>query len=1291
MIAAGLVALVFVYYYFPARLHREAVVSEQASRQLANYADLIQNRVLNYASVIKQWATNKENQTGKTNSGLADQVPELHYEKLAKAVDGLSAGVLTDDHGQIQVSLQYGPHRARIALDKLVTEFVEAQQDDLFDEVLIANNRDGSVLYQTRRTGLRFRTVPTGAQPAGPAPSAESGKAEGGQAEKASATSRDRQVDTVSVAGSPYRLYSSPLPIRLDRPDIIAALDWTIYGMVSESGMRAHVLGTPGSVLLTVALTLFLVLIAAWPALKFATMRAGERVPRRAGLYYLATTVLALVLCMMLAIHLWSLNSDFDRTDQKLSSLADAMDRNLTAETRGALNALHGAMRSSFFLSEASRLNRNAEPCGTPHDASKESAIRAIPDLLARTDVNLAGYPFFDQIFWTDRNGFQQMKWSVRPETTPAVRLCDFTLFTETLENHVWYFKEQLAGDKFRIDPIYSPNTGKYNAVVSQQSPWSVKNGQEVIAMGSVVTLMLSLIDPVLPPEYGFAVVDASGQVLFHSTSVKDGREQLAAETDYDPKMLAALSSGLGNYLTANYHGRDHRFFVRPLAGIQGSNWVLVTFRDLSTRRMMQLERMLLFMILTAGYLLLLGAAPALRLRIPDYPPAWVWPQPGSRALYLYLAGCLLLMAVLLYVLVIKATLWIAVLIAVAVPMCSAAAVIGRLREDWAWIAVLGAAVAIAALLVTAGMYFRNYAGWSTVGPLLLSIGGIFFLISSNALPERLSKNPRLPGCQSSYTALAVSFVVMLAIVPCLGFFRVAYAFYDFRFTERTQLETMAALEAREERIRQSYKNVNLTGSDGRLETVAKALFLRSRIDDQSLDRYDRVFVANGETEYSAETYPWPLPPVLDRLANLWPYAAASGTRQLAGANSRNARWEWVPEGSNRLRMRPLDIDPLLRSSEGSPPTAALARLVTHDPVLLSEDIVSELQARWQAIQPIYLFAGLGFLVLVFFWIRRTVGQMFILNVEVRDSWPKVRLDSIAEIDHNFVLVGLPCSHKSQKIKELEPQGVLRIDLSQFIPEVLASPEPQAYQQHTIDKPIIALDHFEYRCEDPEVNRIKLELLEWLTHLGGKKIAIFTTIDPTYYLGGGLIDDIESPEGFAPGRYLDRWVFLMAAFRVRSLDLHHTAQSDQYYRLLWATCSRSERVALHQLARDGWPNHRNWRALDHLRKRGLILRRKNSPVWEIYDPLFRKHIRDSVNKKTLTAWQSGEATTAIDGFRIGAGILASGVVIAVLLYNQQQILAAIAAGVSALAPLAKLLAGAREQAREGASKGGDSE
>src|SRR5262249_8403999 len=136
-IAVGLLALAFLYYYFPARIRREEALNRQAFRQLGAVADLIQNAVSNYGGVLERWAKAKNSDL----EGFDNQVPDLHYVQENTSGPQILQVSARSEPGHVLLRFQFGRHRADIPLETVVQRFIKGDPEETFDEFLVA---DGS-------------------------------------------------------------------------------------------------------------------------------------------------------------------------------------------------------------------------------------------------------------------------------------------------------------------------------------------------------------------------------------------------------------------------------------------------------------------------------------------------------------------------------------------------------------------------------------------------------------------------------------------------------------------------------------------------------------------------------------------------------------------------------------------------------------------------------------------------------------------------------------------------------------------------------------------------------------------------------------------------------------------------------------------------------------------------------------------------------------------------------------------------------------------------------------------
>ena len=81
--------------------------------------------------------------------------------------------------------------------------------------------------------------------------------------------------------------------------------------------------------------------------------------------------------------------------------------------------------------------------------------------------------------------------------------------------------------------------------------------------MAAITIPMRSLIDPVLPPGFAFAVIDHAGKVLFHSDRQR-WHEDFFVETDNNRRLRAQIAAHSAEHLNIRYWGSEHRAYLKP-------------------------------------------------------------------------------------------------------------------------------------------------------------------------------------------------------------------------------------------------------------------------------------------------------------------------------------------------------------------------------------------------------------------------------------------------------------------------------------------------------------------------------------------------------------------------------------------------------------------------------------------------------------------------------------------------------------------------------------------------------
>jgi hypothetical protein len=519
----------------------------------------------------------------------------------------------------------------------------------------------------------------------------------------------------------------TPAPARLAKFGISPATpagDRTVVllGLISSERLRSESMQIPHSIAL---LLVFFVLLAitSMPLLQVQFMNARQRFSRMdlVGLVFGNVLAAALLTCGLLTTHFFYFEQRA-RTDRLLAALAAEIEDHLQAEVTAIRNQAE-ALSRQFQLVSAH---------------GSRGGLRRASLLNCREPV---AYPFFDTVIWMDGGGCQRAKWTTLKENTPFVSVREREYFRAARDGcHLWNFGDPARG--FFVESMRSKNTAQLRSAVS--IPVGSRRGCEGLAEGpppgerdfvvaTIVGRLMSVMEPTLPASFGFAIVDASGKILFHSVEGRSQRENFLEETDSDKRLRAAFLERRTEAVNADYYGRPHRVLVHQFTRLRGSPWTLLTFRDKSAGR----EAMVQVMTITGRMLLWfaigLAVCVGLLFLLPRREPLecrWVnlmrrvWPDERRREVYVLTAAALVAYIAGMTAVFFLGTLWMKVMAAFVSLGALPAVVVaiswkparGRLkstgvpRSYWimAYLTLIAAAVAPCATLYGAALEFEG-------------------------------------------------------------------------------------------------------------------------------------------------------------------------------------------------------------------------------------------------------------------------------------------------------------------------------------------------------------------------------------------------------------------------------------------------------------------------------------------------------------------------------------------------------------------------------------------------------
>ena len=1354
-------AVLFTFYYSVYVSSQQTYYNERAFRLLSSMADRFSLQVRIAGNVLRASASFPDANTANDyiHTALHGKIQDHDYtitnwHKADSSVKPSRQGTLTlfmpESANSFRVRADYremfanpgdaeetkeiaapdkpcGGARADISLcaainfDPLIRPSFHDLEEGFFDDVLVADS-EGNVLYQESSQGIRIQNI-SGLQfsldNAGSGSSllklnASSSAATGANTPHsfASLIQTSGQA-TIQLAGSEYALFFQPLSVSLKQGEQERRL--VLCGLRTEKHAHAQTLVLPYTYLLWSVLILLTIFALGWPVLKFYYMSPKERLQSRQILYLLASILLATALVTLIALNAsYQLTSD-DMSRRELIRLARQINTNFTQELSSAMNTLDTLSVNPSVL----------KLVGDDANGNRADFLEHQGELCK--DCQLS-YPYFRFFFLASKDGSQIVKYTVNHESTPWTNVKEEPFFHPVMDGDLDQFQLLDGTRQLRMDPLFSPNTGEF--LVTLAAPWSgadaapQQRNRATVAYpktkNPVIKVLAikveSLVKPVLPTGFGFAVVAPDGKVLFHSSAVRNLNEDFIKEARGDVSLQALLAQGSTGVLDINYLGTKKKMWITPLQAAIHPRLTLVVFKDVSDTTTMNMAVVVVFSVLVMCYAILPVFLVVLVhvVRRKEYPLEVIWPNCSRRSHYLHLVVANIVLSAAYFQRYVFYGLTRALITVLAVALVAALYPFLECRK---YLRTLANVLVVIAVVVASGL------SW-VLGIAVLFAVYAFYTSLGEAIDRWLLGRFSL---KLTYTFAAASLLMILVVVPGAGFFKVSYDFVHKLFVQSRQLDLAERLEQRRQYIGDFYAHLSANPSFERKRQL------------EEMDRYDKLFLncpVIGQDSPRDVSSSFVERGILDLTSYfpLNPFAAQLEALARTRKDIPGHKWQVVDTDVFGQRT----CHPRVLAASGM-------RLAPSDPGGhgdLGEAIFTPVPI-WPALDwrvRLWLMAAIAGLA---GWIHFVPRRLFLLDLESLpplDEWKPQEKGLVPHLPQNILLLGHPKSGKGLTIKKFHHAHLLDF----------AEMATTGKWDLPADCPkVVALNHFEFGIDDAELNMKKLRTLEELIHVRHRRIILLSTIDPLYYLNAGCPDVVvpgDNKSIAAAIDILDRWAVVLTPFRKvtieditiqgfyrvaqqlrnkrEDLEFHkfidlvveecdHTAQlrkmgaailrayrkdeglskeqliqelldrADSYYRVLWSTCTQDERLVLYQLARDGWANLKNTFAIQHLQRRKLIVVPAqvsarnpwagNSALSTLKGPIgirimnesFRQFIRISQQRDEIEAWEREGDQSVWRFLKLSLGILAVAGA-AWLLYSQQQFFNLIVAYVGAL-------------------------
>jgi hypothetical protein len=1017
-----------------------------------------------------------------------------------------------------------------------------------FDAVLLVDST-GEVIYQHGPPEISVHhldLLPTAARP--PKPQGEDKTAGAAQDREPQALmGSSRELDR-EVAGRGFKVFVQPvtLPFRGDAEERTEATKdphqlWFICGLVSkEKNLRESLAVSPNY--LAAAVGALLLCLLSWPLLKFKLLGERQRVRVADMLIAALCSLLGVCLVTLLLLGLYHRHELERLADRQVETFASRMAANLDREVRSA------------YLQLAALEAAAAQITGPPEDPIvRENQLGAVKEG--------GPYPFWEDFALIDREGDQELKWSTSNTAFPPISVKGRAYFKRALSGDLWQLPARdggTPGPPFAVESVVSWTNGERQAVLSKPADERLKQRSTVdYQVATLAVPMLSVIAPVVPFGFEFAVIDLDGKVLFHSDMQRNLWENLFEETDQDRRLRSAVFARHPATLDLRYGGEDFRARLEPVAGLP---WTVVALRasgPIEEANLGSVLATIVFLLLYGGaFAVILAAVVLVR---PGYRAGWLWPAPERANDYVRLAGVYLLLCAgsAMAVLLLPGGRR---LFGVAWLLPPLAIVLGYLQltryKRWETRSLLAAVAGLLLLCILAGVMLASFEGGALLHVLVVLpvLAACFLVYVHPQRWRRLTRRGYAP-ISLSYPVVGLLLLLLTAVLPTMCIFKTAERIQTECLVKHGQLQLAAALEDRRIRAAQIYSDEQGKGR-AQLRThdlvVGTEKLDREIQDDprrpsrtsRTLDFYGQSFfdtrlAAPPRPEAAGAPEAWP-----ELMAELLPaYSVYSAeTRELLSDRASDGDRFWsrdrqggrlVLAGSSlgyelvsRLPPSELSIAGLLAGAGGG--TSALAALAGVAMALAAAILVLLLLSGLT-----YFIARHLFLVDLFepLWSGRegelpaTVGSnVFLLSRQ--GEW-RIRDDDQSFFRLNF------------KHLEDEPTG-----WSSRLLGVLRSPVRT-----------VLLAGFEHRIFDAAFNEKKLALLEDLVK--HRTVVILSTVSPSLLFAR---QDAAAGAPAGPPDSEERWWALLSSFTLIDDDLRLRRQEQDLANVTVVSLRRLRRL-----------------------------------------------------------------------------------------------------------------------------------
>jgi len=456
-------------------------------------------------------------------------------------------------------------------------------------------------------------------------------------------------IGEFSFAETSYLAFVQPLriPIELDwkassgnSSDNSGEVTWFLIGLKEKGRFRAEAMAISPTVLLIILSVVILALFAL-PYLKLRFIGSREALHKHDVLVLTTTLMIAISSITLALLELQMRDTQQQELDKRLDLIAEDISDKFNAE----VSSVDSQLRMLTALK--SQPSSPAVPWTADTMTNMQLVIvendRILPEEQPLPQMlPLVDYPFLEMAYWMDQTGEQKQKWSIKNETTSLINVSGRDYFKNARDLRFTNSRFKLETEPgWVLESLRSKNTGEVSSVLSHHV---AQEGDEIVA--AIYSPLLSVIEPLLPPGFEFAIIDDQGNVLFHQDPTRNLSENLFDWVDKEDSLRASIwARNKSIELDVNYRARDYRAHIQPL---RSTPWSLVVLYDVLDSRQVRVDILtvafFLYLVYLIAFLVMyfyLWARTSETLKNPFF--VWLWPDRSRVHIY---QGFLLIAAI---------------------------------------------------------------------------------------------------------------------------------------------------------------------------------------------------------------------------------------------------------------------------------------------------------------------------------------------------------------------------------------------------------------------------------------------------------------------------------------------------------------------------------------------------------------------------------------------------------------------------------------------------------------------